>query len=113
MGILNVTPDSFSDGGRYADPDAAVRRGLELWQQGADLVDVGGESTRPGADPVDAVEELRRVEPVVAQLAAGALSRPGGASVAGRHRGRSAGGERRRPGTRPAGSGRRGGSSLS
>jgi dihydropteroate synthase len=70
MGILNVTPDSFSDGGRYADPDAAVRRGLELWRQGADLVDVGGESTRPGADPVDAVEELRRVEPVVAQLAA-------------------------------------------
>ena len=60
MGILNVTPDSFSDGGRYADPDSAVRRGLELWRQGADLVDLGGESTRPGADPVDPAEELRR-----------------------------------------------------
>ena len=70
MGILNVTPDSFSDGGRYADPDAAVRRGLELWDQGADLVDVGGESTRPGANPVEAVEELRRVGPVVARLSA-------------------------------------------
>ena len=68
MGILNVTPDSFSDGGLYADPDIAVLRGLELWRQGADLVDVGGESTRPGAESVDAAEELRRVEPVVARL---------------------------------------------
>lgn len=70
MGILNVTPDSFSDGGRYADPDSAVQRGLQLWDQGADLVDVGGESTRPGANPVEADEEQRRVEPVVARLSA-------------------------------------------
>ncbi len=86
MGILNVTPDSFSDGGRYADPDSAVRRGLELWRQGADLVDVGGESTRPGADPVDPAEELRRVEPVVARLAEAGVAvsiDTGKASVAG------------------------------
>ena len=70
MGVVNVTPDSFSDGGLWLDPDAAVRHGLELVEQGADLVDVGGESTRPGAQRVDVEEELRRVLPVVAALAA-------------------------------------------
>jgi dihydropteroate synthase len=70
MGILNVTPDSFSDGGRWFDREAAVARGLELAAEGADVVDVGGESTRPGADAVDEAEELRRVVPVVEALAA-------------------------------------------
>ncbi len=69
MAVLNVTPDSFSDGGRYLDPEAAVAQGLELARQGADLIDVGGESTRPGATPVPAREELRRVLPVVERLA--------------------------------------------
>src|SRR5579859_4481670 len=71
MGIVNVTPDSFSDGGLYAEPRAAVAHGLELAAAGAALLDVGGESTRPGADPVDADEELRRVLPVIAALVAG------------------------------------------
>jgi dihydropteroate synthase len=70
MGALNVTPDSFSDGGRYAEAGAAVRRGLEMLAEGADLVDVGGESTRPGSAPVEAAEEMRRVLPVVRALAA-------------------------------------------
>ncbi|MGW7098448.1 dihydropteroate synthase [Streptomyces sp. NPDC054883] len=70
MGVVNVTPDSFSDGGRWFDTTAAVKRGLDLVAQGADLVDVGGESTRPGATRVDAEEELRRVVPVVRGLAA-------------------------------------------
>jgi len=69
MGVVNVTPDSFFDGGRYLDPDAAIAHGLELVAEGADLVDVGGESTRPGADPVSEHEELRRVLPVVEALA--------------------------------------------
>jgi dihydropteroate synthase len=69
MGVLNVTPDSFSDGGRWLDPDAAVAHGLALAAAGADVVDVGGESTRPGAEPVDQAEELRRVVPVVGALA--------------------------------------------
>ncbi|MGP4007179.1 dihydropteroate synthase [Streptomyces sp. 4N124] len=69
MGILNVTPDSFSDGGLYADTRRAVDRGLELAAQGADIVDVGGESTRPGADPVALEEELARTVPVVRELA--------------------------------------------
>ncbi|HLM17090.1 MAG TPA: dihydropteroate synthase [Acidimicrobiia bacterium] len=69
MGIVNVTPDSFSDGGRFLDPDAAVSHGLELAAAGADLLDVGGESTRPGAEPVGEDEELRRVLPVVRRLA--------------------------------------------
>ncbi len=68
MGIVNVTPDSFSDGGRFLDPRAAVEHGLRLVDEGADLIDVGGESTRPYAPPVDADEELRRVIPVVAAL---------------------------------------------
>jgi len=68
MGILNVTPDSFSDGGRYPDVVSAVARGVEMVRQGADIVDVGGESTRPGAAAVSAVEELERVIPVVREL---------------------------------------------
>jgi dihydropteroate synthase len=70
MGVLNVTPDSFSDGGCYADPAEAVAHGLEMAAAGADYVDVGGESTRPGADRIDAQEECRRVLPVIAELAA-------------------------------------------
>ncbi|WP_329034770.1 dihydropteroate synthase [Streptomyces sp. NBC_01725] len=69
MGVVNVTPDSFSDGGRWFDTTAAVKRGLDLVTEGADLVDVGGESTRPGASRVDEDEELRRVVPVVRGLA--------------------------------------------
>jgi dihydropteroate synthase len=69
MGIVNVTPDSFSDGGRFLEPDAAVAHGIELVAQGADALDVGGESTRPGAAPVPADEELARVVPVVERLA--------------------------------------------
>lgn len=68
MGILNVTPDSFSDGGRLADANAAIDAGLKLAAEGADIIDVGGESTRPGAAPVPVAEELRRVIPVVAGL---------------------------------------------
>lgn len=70
MGILNVTPDSFSDGGLYAATDAAIARGRELAAQGADIVDVGGESTRPGAERVDPGVEVERVLPVVEALAA-------------------------------------------
>lgn len=70
MGILNVTPDSFSDGGRYADRGAAVAHGVDMVRAGADLVDVGGESTRPGAERVDAETERRRVLPVISELAA-------------------------------------------
>jgi len=69
MGVVNVTPDSFSDGGTWFGADAAIARGLELAGQGADIVDVGGESTRPGAQRVDAEEELRRVGPVISGLA--------------------------------------------
>jgi dihydropteroate synthase len=70
MGILNVTPDSFSDGGRHADTSAAVDHALRMIDEGADFIDVGGESTRPGAEPVSLEEELRRVLPVIEQLAA-------------------------------------------
>lgn len=70
MGVLNVTPDSFSDGGRWADRDAAVAHAVALWADGADLVDVGGESTRPGAARVDAATETARVTPVIEQLVA-------------------------------------------
>jgi dihydropteroate synthase len=70
MGVLNVTPDSFSDGGRYADLDAAVAHGVRLRDQGAHLVDVGGESTRPGAERIDADTEIARVVPVIRALAA-------------------------------------------
>ena len=69
MGIVNVTPDSFSDGGKFLNPDAAVAHALELVAQGAEILDIGGESTRPGAEPVSEAEELRRVIPVIEQLA--------------------------------------------
>ena len=68
MGVLNVTPDSFSDGGCFADPADAIAHGLEMHAAGADYVDIGGESTRPGADRVDADEECRRVLPVIREL---------------------------------------------
>jgi dihydropteroate synthase len=70
MGVVNVTPDSFSDGGRFYDHEAAIRHGRRLLDEGADWVDVGGESTRPGAEPVPVDEELRRVLPVIEALAA-------------------------------------------
>lgn len=69
MGILNVTPDSFFDGGRFVDPQGAIGHGLQMVKEGADVVDVGGESTRPGASPVPPREELRRVLPVIETLA--------------------------------------------
>ena len=69
MGVVNVTPDSFSDGGRFLDPELAVAHGRELVAAGADLLDIGGESTRPGAEPVGPDEEMRRVLPVVEMLA--------------------------------------------
>ena len=69
MGVLNVTPDSFSDGGAFLDPAAAIARGRQMVAEGAAVVDVGGESSRPGADPVDASEELARVLPVIEVLA--------------------------------------------
>lgn len=75
MGILNVTADSFSDGGKYLDQDAAIQHGLNLHYNGADIIDVGGESTRPGSDPIDAATEMDRVLPVVeALIRAGAVA---------------------------------------
>jgi dihydropteroate synthase len=70
MGVINVTPDSFSDGGKFAEPDAAIAHGIDLAAEGADVLDVGGESTRPGAAPVPAAAELARVLPVVEGLTA-------------------------------------------
>ena len=70
MGILNVTPDSFSDGGRYADPEKAVGRAMQMIEEGADIVDIGGESSRPGSFPVDAETEMSRVLPVIERLKA-------------------------------------------
>lgn len=70
MGVLNCTPDSFSDGGRYLDPDRAAAHGVAMWRAGARLIDVGGESSRPGAEPVAVEEELARVVPVVERLCA-------------------------------------------
>jgi len=75
MGVVNVTPDSFSDGGLYLDADAAVEHGLRLLDEGADVLDVGGESTRPGAEPVGEAEERQRVLSVVERLAQGAGAR--------------------------------------
>lgn len=74
MGVVNVTPDSFSDGGRYFELDVAVAHALRLVNEGADIVDIGGESTRPGAEPVGVEEELRRVVPVVRDLAAAGVA---------------------------------------
>jgi dihydropteroate synthase len=71
MGVVNITPDSFSDGGLYADPRQALARARQLVEEGADILDIGGESTRPGATPVSLEEERRRVLPVLEQLAAG------------------------------------------
>src|SRR5205814_10329688 len=68
MGVLNVTPDSFSDGGLHAERDAAVGRGVALFEEGADVVDIGGESTRPGGAPLDPDTEIRRVVPVIEEL---------------------------------------------
>jgi len=75
MGVVNVTPDSFSDGGQFLDADAAVEHGLRLTAEGADILDVGGESTRPGADPVSEDEELGRVVPVIERLASDGRAR--------------------------------------
>jgi len=69
MGVVNVTPDSFSDGGAHADTDAALEHALKLAGEGADLLDIGGESTRPGSGEVPVAEELRRVIPVIERLA--------------------------------------------
>ena len=69
MGILNVTPDSFADGGRHNDFDAAVARGLEMIAEGVDIIDIGGESTRPGADRISEAEEIERTIPVITELA--------------------------------------------
>ncbi|OLO64284.1 dihydropteroate synthase [Actinomyces oris] len=82
MGVLNVTPDSFSDGGRWADPEAAVAHARELIAQGADVIDVGGESTRPGAQRVDVDTEISRVLPVVRALLADGAGAGGGTSPA-------------------------------
>jgi len=68
MGVLNVTPDSFSDGGEFVNPDRAVERAAQMENEGADFIDVGGESTRPGADPISSEEEIRRVAPVIERL---------------------------------------------
>jgi len=68
MGILNVTPDSFADGGKYFSPESAISRGLEMISEGVDVIDIGGESTRPGADRIDSVEEQRRTLPVIEAL---------------------------------------------
>ncbi len=76
MGILNVTPDSFSDGGRFADPSAAVAGGRALVSAGAHILDIGGESTRPGATPVPEAEEVARTAPVIAALRAGGIALP-------------------------------------
>jgi dihydropteroate synthase len=70
MGILNITPDSFSDGGQFIDPECALEQALLMEAEGADLIDIGAESTRPGASPVSVAEELRRLEPVLRRLAA-------------------------------------------
>jgi len=68
MGVLNVTPDSFSDGGRFFSPDKAIAQGIKLISDGADILDIGGESTRPYSDPVPAAEEIRRVVPIISEL---------------------------------------------
>ena len=69
MGILNVTPDSFSDGGQFVSVEAALRQAEKLIQDGADIIDVGGESTRPGGEPVSAADEMLRIIPVIAEIA--------------------------------------------
>lgn len=76
MGILNVTPDSFSDGGLYLDKLSAIERALEIEDEGADIIDIGGQSTRPGSEPISVEEELRRTIPVISALSSGRLSIP-------------------------------------
>ena len=73
MGIVNVTPDSFSDGGRYFRPEEAIRRVHNIVEEGADIIDLGGESTRPGATPLGWEEEWRRLEPVISAVAGGTV----------------------------------------
>ncbi len=68
MGVINITPDSFSDGGLYLEKDKAVARGLELFEEGADILDIGGESTKPGSEPISVEEELKRIIPVISAL---------------------------------------------
>src|SRR5579885_2202219 len=75
LGVLNVTPDSFSDGGKYLDPDRAFARAIEMEEQGADIIDIGAESTKPGSGPIPAAEEMRRLAPVLKRLR-GQLSIP-------------------------------------
>ena len=86
MGVLNVTPDSFSDGGAFVDRETAVAHGARLADEGADLVDVGGESTRPGAAPVPVDEEIARVVPVIEGLRASRVPSSGSASTRGGRR---------------------------
>ena len=81
MGIVNVTPDSFSDGGRYFAPEEAVRRARNLVDEGADIIDLGGESTRPGATPIGWEEEWRRLEPVLTELSKGSVPNASEGSV--------------------------------
>ena len=81
MGIVNVTPDSFSDGGRYFAPEEAVRRARNLVDEGADIIDLGGESTRPGATPIGWEEEWRRLEPVLNELSKGSVPNAATGSV--------------------------------
>ena len=81
MGVLNVTPDSFSDGGRWTDPEAAVAHARELIAQGADIIDIGGESTRPGAQRVDVDTEISRVLPVVRALLADGTDGSAGSAI--------------------------------
>ena len=81
MGIVNVTPDSFSDGGRYFSPEEAVRRARNMVEEGADIIDLGGESTRPGATPIDWEEEWQRLEPVLNKLFSGSVPKAAGGSV--------------------------------
>ena len=81
MGIVNVTPDSFSDGGRYFSPEEAVRRARNMVEEGSDIIDLGGESTRPGATPIGWEEEWQRLEPVLIALSAGSVPNVGKGSV--------------------------------
>ena len=81
MGILNVTPDSFSDGGNWVDPDKALMHALDMADQGAQIIDIGGESTRPGSQPVAAAEQLRRVLPVIERIAGALASRHGDVAI--------------------------------
>ena len=97
MGIVNVTPDSFSDGGNFFNPAKAVAHALKLADEGAEILDIGGESTRPGAKPVSEKEELRRVIPVIEKLAAEINSRWGETPSQPRVKHHTSGSRRRSP----------------